>query len=408
VPAHATLFGGRYPSELGVYAKVESLTCDEPVLAEHLSDEGYTTRGFSANANISKPFSFDRGFDEFAHSWRGEKSAADVFDWGDFISKHHDEGPTRFLRALYRCVVDDVNTVKSLEHGVKLKARDMGIERIAGEDAGSKQLLSSLRETEFGDREFFFANLMEAHGPYDPPADYRTTDYTSSPDVEDTIGELDYDGDPATIRQAYDDSVAYLSDVYRDIFAELRESFDYVVTLGDHGEMFGRDGVWAHNHGIYPELVHVPLHVYRGQEEDIRSDAMVNLFDVHRTVLDLAGRSDAPSRGENLLESPASRSFLVERFGLRSERIEQLHETGHSTETTDRYDTPLRGIAIPPDYYGWETLEEFPEEGTTPEDDPRERLDALADELDVPDVSERSESDVPADVLDRLEELGYV
>lgn len=72
IPAHAALFGGAYPSELGVYAKTQSLDCDRRVLAEALSDKDYQTRAFSANANISSAFNFDRGFDAFRHSWRGK------------------------------------------------------------------------------------------------------------------------------------------------------------------------------------------------------------------------------------------------------------------------------------------------------------------------------------------------
>ena len=43
VPAHASLFTGKYGSELGVTAKSPSLDCDEITLPEALSAAGYRT-----------------------------------------------------------------------------------------------------------------------------------------------------------------------------------------------------------------------------------------------------------------------------------------------------------------------------------------------------------------------------
>ena len=415
-PVHASLFGGGYPSELGVYAKTESLDCDRLVLAEALSEAGYTTRAFSANANIGEAFNFDRGFDSFWHSWRGRKHDEDILDWGNFIATTQDLGPSRFLRAIYACVTGDVDTVASLSYGLKMKARDMGIETISGGDDGAQLALETVRETEFADNEFFFLNLMEAHGPYDPPSDYQTVDYSASPNIDDTIGDGP-DEPTATIRLAYDDCVRYLSDVYRDIFAELRADFDYVITLGDHGELFGEDGVWGHNHGIYPELVHVPLSVYTGDDSVEHRDESVSLIDVHRTVLDLTG-ANAPSRGENLLKGTTPRDLFVERYGLRQNRIKQMPKNGHNNQTIKRYDRHLFGVRVPDGRYGYETLDGFQTkpritdagvDGRADRDDTgdlRERLDRVRDSLDTVPVSLGDEG-VPEDVRNRLEELGY-
>lgn len=415
-PVHASLFGGSYPSELGVYAKTESLDCDRQVLAEVLSEAGYTTRAFSANANIAAAYDFDRGFDTFQHSWRGRKHDTNILDWGDFITTTQNKGPSRFLRAIYACVTGDVDTVASLSYGLKMKARDMNIETISGVDDGAQLALETVRETEFAGDEFFFLNLMEAHGPYDPPSEYQTVDYTASPNIDDTIGDSP-DEPAATIRQAYDDCVRYLSDVYKDIFEALRADFDYVITLGDHGELFGKDGVWAHNHGVYPDLVHVPLSVYTGDDSVEHHDESVSLLDVHQTVLDLAG-AEAPSRGRNLLEGPSPRDLLVERYGLRQNRIEQMPKNGHDDATIEQYDRRLFGVAVPDGRYGYEALDGFRTESPIGDADDcgrddrgedtdlRERLDQVRDSLDTASVS-LGDQDVPEDVRTRLEELGY-
>ncbi|ELZ29663.1 arylsulfatase [Halosimplex carlsbadense 2-9-1] len=402
-PAHAALFGGAYPSELGVYAKTQSLDCTRPVLAEALSEAGYRTRAFSANANIAAAFEFDRGFDEFRHSWRGRKHDEDIFDWGNFVSETQDQGPSRFLRAVYECLIGDVDTVASLDYGVRMKARDMGIESVAGADDGARLALEHIRETEFGDQEFFFANLMEVHGPYNPPSEYRQGEYTGSPNIDDTIGDGP-DESVETIRGAYEDCARYLSDVYSDIFAALREEFDYVITLADHGELFGEDGAWAHNHGIYPDLVHVPLSVYDGREGTTHREDPVSLIDVHRTILGLAGAS-ALSRGHDLLGEIPERDLLVERYGLRTNRIEQMPANGYDDTVIEWYDQPLEGIVLHDAGYAYETLDGV-EDGGIDDADPWSRLDALRDHLDEAAVSPDEET-VPEDVQARLEDLGY-
>ena len=407
VPVHGALFGGGYPREVGVYAKTQSLTCAEPVLAETLSDAGYTTRGFSANANISDAFEFTRGFDEFDHSWRGKRRDEDVVDWGAFISEMDDEGRSRFLRALYRTVVSETDTLKSLRLGLKLKARDLGIETIAGEDDGAKKALRLVEQTDFGDDEFLFMNLMEAHGPYKPPSDYDTTNLDYELGLEETIFDGP-DADAETVRSAYDDCVRYLSDVYAEIFAVLEADFDYILTLSDHGEMFGTAGIWDHNHGIYPELTHVPLCISDGRESIDRRHETVSLVDVHRTVLDLAGCEPGGARGQNLYEDSTADDYLVERHGLRAEWVEPVKEMKSDGELFERYDQSLRGVVFEDGSYAWETPDGLETRSDVDLDGAERRLDGLVCELDTAEVRLDDSRDAPDDVEARLEDLGYM
>lgn len=407
VPVHGTLFAGHYPSEVGVYAKSTTLDYEGPVLAELLSEAGYTTRGFSANANIADVFQFTRGFDEFTHSWRGRRRDPDIVDWAEFISETRDEGPTRYLRALKRCFEPDVDTVRSLRFGLRMKARDLGIESIAGADDGARKALELVRETRFGSDEFLFLNLMEAHGPYNPPKEYRTVDVSTNPSFGHTVGDGP-DEDTDDIRQAYDDAVRYLSDVYAEIFAELASEFDYVVTLSDHGEMFGEHGVWGHSHGLYPELTHVPLSIYRGERTTERREETVGLLDVYRTVLTAVGLEGAASRGRDLLSDRGSRRYLAERHGLRTERLTHLENEGYDDEVVRRYDRRLHGAVLEAGSYGCETRDGFSVWGATDERSVRTAIEELRSTLDVADVRLDGERDLPSDVEDRLSELGYM
>jgi arylsulfatase len=129
----------------------------------------------------------------------------------------------------------------------------------------------------------------------------------------------------------------------------------------------------------------------------------VNLLDVHATVLELAG-IDAGVRGQNLIGDVDGRESLTEFLGLTSWSERKLRQNGYERQV-ERYDTSLRGCALPATYYGYETIDGFRGFGESDVSDPRRRLSELVDELDVRQVERNNE--VPAEVRNRLEQLGY-
>ena len=313
----------KYASEVGIYAGAQRFDCKTPLLAEQFEDAGYTTRAFSANPNISPAFDAHRGFQQFDGRFRIEGLGEGMFDWETFIAESRGMGPERFAIALKRCIFDEYKTIPSLKHGAKMKLRDMGFgSKVA--DGGGERALELVRDTEFGDEEFFFANLMEAHAPYDPPEPFKTVDV----DIDTLAATMDGPDDrPADIQQAYDDSVRYLSHVYEQLFAELRADFDVIVTVSDHGEVLGEHGVWGHLYGLYPELTNVPLSIYTADGASGESDASVNHCDVHRTILDTIDvKSDR--RGQNLLGSLEDDDCLVEYHGLCERNYLSLQNKG--------------------------------------------------------------------------------
>ncbi|PSP79381.1 hypothetical protein BRC81_05205 [Halobacteriales archaeon QS_1_68_20] len=128
-----------------------------------LSDEGYTTRGFSANPNLSPAFEATRGFDEFTELFQPELLRDDVFDWRKFFAVYDGGRATKFPRALSHCLRSDCSLVPSLKHGLDLTLRRVGLSD--ADRPGAEKALQHLRETDFGDREFLFVNLMEAPRP---------------------------------------------------------------------------------------------------------------------------------------------------------------------------------------------------------------------------------------------------
>jgi len=101
VPAHASLFTGRYASEVGIHAKNMYCNCSEPTLAEQLREADYTTRAFSANTNITGHFGFDRGFTDFRTPEQFEHMTDDdLFDWREFSRMTDSTGARKYFEAV--------------------------------------------------------------------------------------------------------------------------------------------------------------------------------------------------------------------------------------------------------------------------------------------------------------------
>lgn len=430
VPAHASLFTGRYASEVGVHGRSPTLDCPETVLAESFAEAGYRTRCWTANPQLHQYDGWERGFEEFVGRANLARTRESLFDWERHIEAT-EPGLRRYLSAGWRCLVDDCETLASLRQGVEMA-------RTPSWDGGARAIRKRLDATTFGDREFLFLNLMEAHTPYHPPAgEDRPVNVVVADALADAVE------DPARIRAGYRAAVADLATQYRAILGRLHEEFDYVVTLSDHGELLGEHGLWNHSVGLHPELIRVPL-VVSGRAvggDGVPAgeyDHPVGLHDVPGTVLRLAGvesdacsapnaddgtatastadgdsttasTADDPSTTEprDLFDQSESRELLFESHGLLPFHESQFERHGLSRDEFERWRTPLAGFRTADGAFCYETdPESFRVVGETTVADPAARLERLRERLDRRPVEE-TETDVSDTVRRRLEELGY-
>lgn len=410
VPVHGSLFTGRSPGRIGVHAKDQTLDCAESTLAEILRDAGYRTRAFSANPNVSPVFDFDRGFEEFHGSYRLRGMEPGVFDWESFIAENRSRGPTRYVTALQEVLFGDVATIPSLWRGLDIKLRDIGV-RSEPDDDGAEEALSLIDSIGFEDDEFLFINLMEAHAPYDPPKEYWTVnvdsdsrDWTSYSALLATItGDLPQMVTAERLERAYRDSVRYLSDIYQDIFDSLTNSFDIVITLGDHGELFGEYGTWQHAYGVYPELTHVPLVISGDAVPNKSTDTCISLVDVFHTITELADVDEGDDE-RSLLTSddvPGDRSIYTEYHGVNNRNRDRIIQEGYDPEP---YDSPLFGVIDETDY-GYQTMDGF-----SAPDDRRDELEALVEAYgsSIETREHNEQNELPTSVQRQLDDLGYV
>jgi arylsulfatase A-like enzyme len=172
---------------------------------------------------------------------------------------------------------------------------------------------------------FVWVHLYDAHAPYAPPAPF---DRRYWPDVLDPydaklplppshrlpawdrdVRELDF------LAAQYRAEVSYVDHLLARLVGHARFADALVCVTADHGESLGEHEIWFDHQGLFPATLAIPL-ILAGpgvQAGPARADA-VQLPDLGRTLLDLAGLEAARFPGKNLL----ARAPDAPRFALAS------------------------------------------------------------------------------------------
>jgi arylsulfatase A-like enzyme len=298
-PAHASMFTGLAPSEHGIWGPnlldehgwpqsgvLRGLVL-ERWLPAVLAERGYRTLGISANAWVSEYLGFDYGFDRFL-TIRANPSGRRGRSGAENIARML---PDRLAQPLRR-------------------RRVRGRVRRRGQDWGAERAVTAIPDLIAPDGRPFFAfiNLMEAHFPYNPPADLAGFSAEEerraievliryrSPLAFDSAGRITKrelpPEDAAMLRRLYSGEVSYLDGRLGELLDRLSDAgrLDDTVVLivADHGEHLGEHGKVGHVDSVHEELLHVPLLVLgpadlvgRGVE-----DARVSTQSLYQAVLD--------------------------------------------------------------------------------------------------------------------------
>ncbi len=301
LPSHASILTGEYPHEHHVYHRQHE--AETLPLVEAFAERGHHTVGVTTNIYFSRGQGFDRGFEEF-HETRRPLNPHGLNPFSAVRRREPPEGPDlRTYLAVLRAAATHDRPVASL--GNYMRAVGIEMDRRYGyreylpwaDDDGygflteggdrAESLLVDLFERHAGDdRPFFaFANLMDAHYPYQPPAEYLRAETDGrygvadlqalDPDLGNSWAFLEaYFGDGVDeddlelVRAAYraevravDDRVARLLDALER--TGLREETLVVIT-SDHGEVLGERDLrdersMGHLRSLSEHLYTVPL-----------------------------------------------------------------------------------------------------------------------------------------------------
>jgi arylsulfatase A-like enzyme len=297
VPSHASLFTGRLPHEHGAHFALDGsvrmgfgIAADVPTLAERLHAGGYATLAAYGNHWLRSVEGLDRGFE-------------------------------RYLRAPDR---DELPFV-----GEALRQRFLpGVSWEAAKGCAranevNATLLSLVEPWARGPNPLFaFANYVDAHGPYAPPAPFRGRFAPWRPGERSEHLALGHSAERrAELAARYDEELAYLDHHVGELFRALERlgllDRSWVFVTADHGEAFGEHGVLEHGTTVHQEVTRVPLIVFPPAGASIPvSEAPVSLIDVAATAAAIGG-VDLPGPGRDLrvLEGARLRPTIAEFYG---------------------------------------------------------------------------------------------
>jgi len=248
IASMGSVLTGQYPERHQSVTFADRLRDDVLTLPGVLSQHGYRTAGFSGNSVASETFGLDQGYQDFVPVWEN-----------DAYTGHGDSVFTAF--------------------------RDW------------------LAEDEEG-RFFAYVHFREPHFPYNPPAPFDSRFGPTEPFPEGvsdmtTVDALNAGGADAKtlqrVRDLYDGNLAYVDSLVGELLRCLDErgltEETIVVVTADHGEALFEHGFIGHNTQLYEESIRIPLVLKIPGRAPGRVTEPVELLDLTRTLVQLAGAS---------------------------------------------------------------------------------------------------------------------
>ncbi|NIM90741.1 MAG: sulfatase-like hydrolase/transferase [Candidatus Aminicenantes bacterium] len=293
--AVATIFTGLYPEHHKVRVLTKGLLHEFLTLPEFLKNRGYQTSLFSSSANISGPFGFRQGVDEF-YKYFGQRKAMRKYIASDFIEW--------------------------------------------------------LKRTGNGSPRFSYLHFKEPHFPILPPPPFLNM-YKKDPPRYPVILRLKNKKDfsPEEIQDLtddYDSTIAYVDHLLGKILDHMKETDSYdqslIVFLSDHGEALYEHKFIGHGGIVFDEVTRIPLLVKFPSAMNIkgRVRTVVQTTDIFPTISRLFrnkrkfdGRSlvEAYFQKEQGNEYSVSRNFIMPgAFGLRWRDYYYIMELNDFTE----------------------------------------------------------------------------
>jgi len=279
VYAMPAVFASKYYSQLYLDPPfVAGLPPSVVTLPELFQEGGFYTLGYSTNPHISTRTRYHQGFDDFY----------DMFPVGAVYSRI--EQVIRKVRRTYRPT---------------------------------------------GGNEFIYIQLMDIHGPYNPPSPYhrmwgKPYDRSEFKDGRmtnregyESIGIDPYWGESHDVQQAdidhaisqYDGEIRYLDDHLPELLKALRydEDEDMLVITSDHGEQFYENGFLGHNRSNSMAEIHVPLLIRHPELAPREVETPVGVKDIYTTLCDIYGfEVPQDAMGRSLLPAMLGETLAAE------------------------------------------------------------------------------------------------
>ncbi|RLE81062.1 MAG: hypothetical protein DRJ51_04570 [Thermoprotei archaeon] len=295
VPARRDIFTGRYSY---VYAGWEPLSLDERVIAEILSQHGYTTMLIADTPHFLKDgYNFQKGFT----GWYWVRGQENDNYMTEPLEVEFPCQPDK-LRNPYRTVVQYLRNVSERRYESDYFAAQTVTEAIKWLERNYKYR----KRRKF----FLYIDTFDPHEPWDPPrwyVDMYDPNYEGEEVTYPVYGPVDF----LSERELKHTIALYAGEVTMvdRWFGKLMEKVEdmglmedtTIIFTTDHGFYFGEHGLigksiitsdgkrfaWA---PLYEEVARIPLIIYAPEHKmGWRCDELVQLPDLMPTILELAG-----------------------------------------------------------------------------------------------------------------------
>lgn len=360
VTSHASLFTGRYPSEL---AKMDpasfGLPTGTPTLASVLSQHGWATAAFTGGGHVVPEFGLDQGFQSFS-TVDGPFTFGSFFDSvpsaTQWIAKQ--DGPWFAFVHGY-----DAHTpyVKNgpFAHPWGTEGSTERIESLTQDDLALEQLYHNLWFRDRTPQDFVHASGRTL---------LSTDFYRTPPEAHSRERvELLSASERAHLRLHYEAGVHY-ADVWLGVLlSHVDLNNTWVIVVSDHGEDLTDHGWVNHRSGLWDSTLHVPL-VIAGPHipHHTQVDTLVDLRSIVPTILALAEIPAMAGASAQSLLSPSPTPFVFAEGTLDevSVRAEDGRRLGAADVSLSQGAQTLPAAAT---YRWWNEPDATPHDGALPD-----------------------------------------
>lgn len=284
---------GTYADHYGGY---NYMSDKRPFLAEKFYDAGYETAGFHTNPNLRNNTNYHLGFDTYNDF---DDEAGNLSQLRYFLTRNLDRDSKVY------------NLAKRVYHFIRTSSGGTDYTRAPKLNQKALQWLDE--EHDDGTPFFLWTHYMDVHYPFYPSDEFLTDRSISNKQAISVNGKMHEDGadlsdtDADDLRALYRGKVRYMDYHIGALLDSLKDRglFDETVFMitSDHGELFGKHGLFGHPPSGYEESFRVPFVTFGpGIPEGQRVDQLSSLLDIPPTMANIFDLSFDPDwEGESLL-----------------------------------------------------------------------------------------------------------
>lgn len=302
LPAHASLFTGRYPWQHGCLDNRYPLTEKEKTIAEILKGAGYKTIAVT-NAILTLHRGFEQGFDFFNDDKKNTE-----------MKKKKKQVFSPFVKT--KLQFNGTKSGKRIDYFSAEKTTNRVIKTIHSAELNSDRPL------------FLWAHYWDTHAPYNPPELYRKLFNCQKGGGRDfffpierrKIHELQIKiskHDIKRLNALYDGEAAYLDHEWGRLISVINSKKNakkaLFIVIADHGEaLYDKNYYIGHGLSIRNDVIKVPLLIKTSELHSGIADYSVESIDVLPTILAIVKIDNLVSNltGRNLLKRQKRTSVL--------------------------------------------------------------------------------------------------